>query len=180
MNLPARRECISLLKEHETPEHIIAHSIVTEKVCMHLGRKLKAHGIKINLQLLSRAGLLHDIAKFKTLHKDLLHGTEGEKILNELGFNEIARITKNHLLSRILVKGALQNWEDKIVYYADKRVVHDRIVSLDERFDYLRKRYGTISKEAMRSINAAYLPVKELEKQIFNKAKCDISLKGLM
>ena len=180
MNLPTRRECIALLKKHGTPGHIIAHSIVTEKVCVHLGKKLKAQGIKINLQLLSRAGLLHDIAKFKTLHKDVKHGIEGERILNELGFREIARITKNHGLGRIFAEGALQNWEDKIVYYADKRVTHDKIVSLDERFEYLRKRYGCISEDAMRSINAAYPFVKRLEKEIFNKAKCDISLKELM
>ena len=180
MKLPTRRECIALLKKHGNPEHIIAHSIATEKVCMHLGRKLKEQGIKINLQLLSRAALLHDIAKFKTLHKDVKHGIEGERILNELGFREIARITKNHGLGRIFVEGSLQNWEDKLVYYADKRVTHDKVVSLDERFDYLRKRYGCISEEAMRTINAAYLPVKELEKQIFNNAKCDISLKEMI
>ena len=180
MKLPTRKKCIELLRQHKNPEHIIAHSIVTEKVCVHLGRKLKAQGIKINLQLLSRAALLHDIAKFKTLHKDAKHGIEGEKILNELGFREIARITKNHGLSRIFVDGALQNWEDKIVYYADKRVTHDKIVSLEERFDYLRKRYGCISEDAMRTINSCYPLVKELEKQIFNNAKCDISLKELM
>ncbi len=180
MDLPTRKECIALLKKHENPKHIIAHCVVTEKVCMRLGKKLKAQGIKINLQLLSRAGLLHDIAKFKTLHADVKHGIEGERILNALGYKEIARITRNHGLGRIFVEGALQDWEDKIVYYADKRVTHDKIVSLDERFDYLRKRYGCISEEAMRTINSCYPLVKELEKQIFNKAKCNISLKGLV
>lgn len=180
MKLPTREECIALLKKHENPEHIIAHCIATEKVCMHLGRKLKVHGIKINLQLLSRAGLLHDIAKFKTLHKDVKHEIEGEKILNEFGYKEIARITRNHGLGRIFAEGALHEWEDKVVNYADKRVTHDKIVSLDERFDYLRKRYGILSEDAMRSINSAYPLVKELEREIFNKAKCDISLKELM
>jgi uncharacterized protein len=32
--------------------------------------------------------------------------------------------------------------EREIVFYADKRVMHDRIVSLDERIDDLVDRYG--------------------------------------
>ena len=32
--------------------------------------------------------------------------------------------------------------EDKIVFYSDKRVLHDKVVKLEKRFEYIHKRYG--------------------------------------
>ena len=69
-------------------------------------------------------------------------------------------------------------WEEKIVYYADKRVNHDKIVSLDERFDYLLKRYG-IEKGIRCTILKCRPFAIALEKEIFAEIKAGPELEGL-
>jgi HD superfamily phosphohydrolase YqeK len=56
--------------------------------------------------------------------------------------------------------------EAEIINYADKRVLHDRIVSLDERMSYIQERYGT-RPEHKRRIRLLWDKTKVLEKQIF-------------
>jgi len=56
-----------------------------------------------------------------------------------------------------------------IVYYADKRVNHDQIVSLEERFKYFRETYGEKDSKVMEKINKAEKPTFAIEKIIFDK-----------
>lgn len=179
MPLPSREQCIELLKQHKNPEHIIEHSLQVERIANYLARKLKERGLDIDLDLVSRAALLHDIAKFSTLNSDIRHGKVGQEILLEKGYPKIAQISREHALSEILRKGALQSWESRVVYYADKRVNDNKIVSLEERFGYLRERYGKKSKEIMDTINSCYAPTKALEEAIFKSAGVDKSLSEL-
>jgi hypothetical protein len=53
-----------------------------------------------------------------------------------------------------------------IINYADKRVLHDRIVSLDERMRYIQQRYGTQPEHEHR-IQMLWESTTALEKQIF-------------
>ncbi len=69
-------------------------------------------------------------------------------LLRELGFPSTAEIVEQHvIISNINPGGRLE--EREIVYYADKRVRHNGIVSLDERVADLIQRYGTT--EAIRT-----------------------------
>ena len=179
MNLPTREECLHMLREHKNPENIIEHSLMVNKIANYLAKKLNENGEKIDLDLVDRASLLHDIAKFISIDSDLWHGEKGYEILMEKGYPEIALITKEHALSEILKKGSLKSRESRIVYYADKRVNNEIIVSLKERFEYLRNRYGSKSKEIMDTINKCEKPCILLEEEIFKKAGVDKRLKEL-
>lgn len=179
MNLPTREECLQLLREYKNPENIIEHSLVVAKIANYLAKRLKEKGEDVDRDLVDRGALLHDIVKFITLNSDARHGKEGYKILMEKGYPAIALIAKEHALSEILKKGSLKSWESKIVYYADKRVNNERIVSLEERFKYLRERYGKSGKEIMDKINKCELPCILLEEEIFNKIDADKGLKEL-
>ena len=53
-----------------------------------------------------------------------------------------------------------------LVNYADKRVLHDRIVSLDDRMRYIQERYGT-QPEHKRRIELLWKKTAALEKHIF-------------
>ncbi len=179
MNLPTREECMQMLKEHNNPEHIIRHSLLVNRVAYFLAEKIKENNNAINLELVDRASLLHDVAKYRTLESDIRHGQAGHDILRERGFPEIAVIVKEHALSEILKKDSLKSLESKIVFYADKRVRQDTLVSLEVRFDYLRKKYGSKSKEIMGTINSCYAPCQKLEEELFGLAGTDKELKGL-
>ena len=87
---------------------------------------------------------MHDIVR----HKDN-HVVEGAKIIENLGYPEVAKVMRKHRLFK-LDNGAIQpkTIEEKIVFYADKRVKNTLVVSLKERYDDVRKRYdGDFSKE---------------------------------
>ena len=59
--------------------------------------------------------------------------------------------------------------EKEIVYYADKRVNHNRVVSLEERLNYLLVRYGRNEKVIHRLIKENFELCKAMEKKLFAK-----------
>ena len=61
--------------------------------------------------------------------------------MRELGYPDIAEIVEQHVIIHDLnLDGEIE--EREIVYYADKRVMHDAIVTLEERVHDLIQRYG--------------------------------------
>ena len=165
MKYPSREECLRDYLEIKTPQNIIEHVIVVNKVAVFLAKKLKKKGIKLNLRLVDKASLLHDLDKWLCINdKSLKHGFETEKMLAEKGYPEIGFYARQHVAELIL--GELKTWEEKIINYADKRVLHDQIVSLKERFDYINERYPAKDFEKRRKIiELSYV----LEKEIFSK-----------
>jgi len=91
------------------------------------------------------AALLHDITKTRSFVTKERHDTSGGELLRELGFPRIAEIVEQHVIIQNLnLDGVLE--EREIVYYADKRVLHDTIVTIDERVHDLMQRYGTVEE----------------------------------
>jgi uncharacterized hydantoinase/oxoprolinase family protein len=58
--------------------------------------------------------------------------------------------------------------EKEIVYYADKRVNHDQVVSLEERLSYILDRYGLNNIVRCQAIKKNYALCQELEKRMFS------------
>lgn len=178
MRMPARKECIEMLRSEGNPKNVIEHSIKVNQVANAVAQRLKKAGVELDLEAIDRASLLHDIAKFKTMNTEVRHGEEGYKILKKAGYPELGKIVKKHALDEIL-GGSLKTWEEKVVYYADKRVNGGKVVNLSERFNYLRGKYGKISIGVLMLINTSEPAVYRLEREIFNKIGSDISLRDL-
>jgi len=58
-----------------------------------------------------------------------------------LGYPEIGEIIRQHVMLDVC-RPDLPVSESEIVNYADKRVLHDRVVSLEQRLDYIKRKYG--------------------------------------
>jgi len=58
-----------------------------------------------------------------------------------------------------------------VVFYADKRVNHDRIVTLKEREDYILKRYGRDQEELCRKIKLNFRLCGQVEEKLFRQLK---------
>jgi uncharacterized protein len=164
--IPTRSECLAVLKEHGVPGNIVGHSIVVERVALFIGGQLILAGNELDEALLSAGALLHDVAKMRGLQEGRPHGELGAAATNDLGFVEVSSIVGQHVwLSDYADNGAID--EAKLVNYADKRVNHEEIVTLDERFEYLFVRYGSASDEARRRIAEMKRLTENVERQIF-------------
>ena len=157
-----------LWNKYQVPENIQKHSQKVTELALDLGQKLKSQGIEINLDLIYNSAMLHDIAKFLCLDCDTRHTYEGARILRKEGLEKEAEIVESHGLDTIIhYPERLNSWENKLVYYADKRVVHDQITSLEEKFKYMRKRYS----QHLDVINQSEEKIYKLEKEVFFKSK---------
>ena len=115
MKLPTRKQAMELLKGYKMPDNIIAHTMQVNKVSNFLARKINENGTKVNLDLVDRASILHDLDKHLTLGTNN-HSVLTRKILVEKGLPELADAAANHMLENILKKNGLQSIEEKIVY----------------------------------------------------------------
>lgn len=141
IRIPEEAACLELLLKYETPEHIIRHSQMVWLVGRLLGKGLLRRQVSLDMALLRASCLLHDIGKYPcVLDGTRYHDIRGGEILGEEGFPEVGRIVAQHVVLQAPAADRVR--EEHVVFYADKRVVHDKIVSLDERFDYLCDTYG--------------------------------------
>ena len=139
MKIPTKDECIKILKDSKVPDNIIAHANAVCDFSMKVAGVLEKRGIKVDRDLVAAAALLHDVKKLS--QND--HIEEGYSFLKSIGYSKVAQVVRKHGLQHIGDdKYEPRTWEEKIVFYADKRVKNDRFVSVDERFEYIKKRYN--------------------------------------
>lgn len=166
--LPSVVQCFQLMKQYEMLANIRAHSLMVARVARLIGRDLVRAGHDLSLELIVGAALLHDIAKTATLSTDQRHDELGREICLRHGFGELADIVAEHVV--------LKDWdteqrctEKEIVYYADKRVLHDEVVSLDARLDYIISRYGNGDEVLHAKIRRNFIQAHIIEERLFSE-----------
>ena len=165
--VPSRGLCIELLKRHHVPEHIIAHSLQVDRVARFLGNALNSDGEQLDMGLVEAAALLHDITKLDGIKTGRNHAKTGGELLESLGYPRVAEVVAHHVMVPHDPK-LIRVTEDELVNYADKRVMHDRIVTLEARYLDLTERYGQ-RPGSKPLIRAAMERAREIEEKIFNR-----------
>jgi len=201
-SLPTRKECLALLAEYHVPPHIVSHSNAVAKLAVFLAQRLNENSAVIDIELLERACLLHDMmrvfdfpepdykrfeqtlpeeekAKWRRLrakYKTSSHEDAACDILKEQ-YPALALAIKRHrYMSMLDEQGHPETWEEKLLYYADKRVMHETIVPLKERLAEGHKRnVFSHGSKAKSKINTAKVDpmIEEMEKEIFKKIGLD-------
>lgn len=201
-SLPTPKECLAILAEYHVPPHIISHSRTVAKLAVFLAQRLIEKGEEIDVELLQRAGLLHDMMrvndfkesdckrfeqnlpqqekeKWQRLHekyKSIPHELAAHEILKER-YPTLALTIKRHRYMAMLDEQDRPNsWEEKLLYYADMRVMHDKIVPLKQRLAEGHKRNVHMHGSAAQSkINTAKVDplIFQMEKEIFEKIGLD-------
>lgn len=137
MKIPTEEECLKILSDNNTPSNVIEHSKAVLKAALKLTEKVENKGKKVNKELIIAASLLHDITR---VEKD--HVNTGYELVKKLGYQEVAETIKKHGLHHcVKEEHKPKTTEEKIVFLADKHVVENKIVDIEKRFEYLRKRY---------------------------------------
>jgi molybdenum cofactor cytidylyltransferase len=113
----------------------IRHGVKVAKVAVAIGKALDIAGHKVDIEAVRAASILHDVAKGQRKHD-----IAGGKILRELGFGKVGDIVAVH--SDLAGGNVSLSLESKIVYLADKIVEGEQLVSLEERYDSSKRRFG--------------------------------------
>lgn len=140
---PSDMQCFAFWDEYDMLPHIREHSLGVARVATTLALAGVRAGIVLDVQTVRASALLHDIAKTYTIR----HGGNH----SQLGGAWMQERTGNPLLAMGIIHHVHWPWAVDVrayflpmaIIYGDKRVRHDTVVTLDERFDDLYSRYGT-------------------------------------
>jgi len=164
--LPTYADCLSLIAAHGMLPNIREHSFRVMQVAELLGQALTEAGFELHLPLISTGALLHDLGKTACLGTPHNHAQWGAEILAGLGYAELAQVVREHVRLEDGADDPRPLREAEVVNYADKRVLHTRVVSLAERFADLKERYGR-TPEALVRIAAMAVKSQTLEEKLF-------------
>jgi putative nucleotidyltransferase with HDIG domain len=172
-NIPSRDECMDLMEEYGMLPNIVEHSRQVMHVSLAIVEQLQNRA-GIDRERVLAGALLHDITKTRSLKTKERHDASGGVLLRERGYVRIAEIVEQHVVLRDFnPHGDLE--EREIVFYADKRVMHDKVVTLDERIADLIQRYGK-TEEIRRRILENLSSVYAVEDKIARALNTDIDL----
>ncbi len=163
------------MEEYEMLDNIRAHSVMVARVAkvllLHLTDSHNGSNHPLPAEDLVISGaLLHDIAKTPCLNQRCDHARQGRDVCLKHGYPEIAEIVREHvILMDFSPERYAKGWffAKELVYYADKRVRHDEVVSLTERLEYIVERYGNNDPERYQIIQENFNKCQELEEYIF-------------
>ena len=166
LTIPSRHDCLALMAAHAMLPNIREHSLRVTQVAVYLGEALAAAGFSLHLPLIEAGALLHDLGKTPCLGTGQNHAEWGGAVLAELGYHQVARIVREHVYLAMDPASGKPPRETEVVNYADKRVLHTRVVTLSQRFSDLLERYGR-TPEARTRLAALEIKVQALEDKLF-------------
>jgi putative nucleotidyltransferase with HDIG domain len=173
--IPSIAQCLALMDQYAMLDNIRAHSLTVAKVARSLLMGItetRESGRNVpDTDLVLAGALLHDIAKTPCLDNKCDHARIGRDICLEHGYPAIGEIVREHV---VLKDFSIDRYAQgiflakEIVYYADKRVRHDSIVSLHERMAYIIERYGNQDNFRHQQIEENFQRCQILEHHLFS------------
>jgi putative nucleotidyltransferase with HDIG domain len=154
------------MEAHGMLPNIREHSFRVMEVASFLGEALTEAGFDLHLPLVTVGALLHDLGKTSCLGTLTNHAELGAGILEELSYPHLAQVVREHVHLDANIRDPRPLREAEVVNYADKRVLHEEVVTLEARFADLKVRYGRTS-EALARIHATEVKSRALEEKIF-------------
>ena len=165
MHIPTKDQCYQLISQMEMMDHIVVHSLQVCRVATFLTDHLNKQHNRLNFDLIRSAALLHDITKTRSFKTREDHALTGGEYLSDCGYPEIGDLIRQHVkLDKYSNTGTIR--EAEVLNYADKRVLHDEIVALDIRLEYILERYAETPEHRDR-IYLLWQKTKEMENKLF-------------
>lgn len=173
MQIPSLDLCLSLMDDYGMLANIRHHSLVVASLSEEIRLGLAAFNPdqpQADQRLVITGALLHDIAKTPCLHEHCNHAELGAQICQHHGFPELAEIVADHVRLRDFDPERYKNGRftaTEIVYYADKRVLHHHVVSLEKRLEDILERYSFGKLERAQLIRENFNSCVLLEQYLF-------------
>ena len=165
IQIPTREQCYQMIAQMKMMDHIVVHSLQVCRVATFLTQQLIQRNYRLNFELIQAAALLHDITKTRSFKTRENHAQTGGEYLADCGYPEIGNLIRQHVrLDNYSATAQLTDAE--VLNYADKRVLHDEIVGLDRRLDYILDRYAETAEHQER-IYQLWQKTRDMETKIF-------------
>ena len=148
-------------------DHIVLHSMQVCRVATYITDYLVGQHTHLNAKMIRSAALLHDITKTRSFDTVEDHALTGGQFLSDRGYPEVGDLVRQHVVLDEYNATKIPA-EAEILNYADKRVLHDEIVDLDRRLDYILERYAKKAEHRKR-IYLLWEKTKYLENRIFSE-----------
>lgn len=173
--VPDREECRALWDKYAMPDHIRAHSTLVAAFAAHLATLLAEQGAAVHVPSVLASGLLHDLGKFYTITHGGSHGQLGGAwVMSETRNPHIAQGVLHHVRWPWAVDETVDSWLlAYCIIYADKRVMHDAVVSAEERYEDLLLRYG-VTENARTRITTSHNQGLEIEAALSRRIKVSL------
>lgn len=174
-HIPSISDCLLWFDRYAMLDNIRAHSILVAQVAGvlvdSLARTGKSPGPLPNRDLTIAGALLHDIAKTLCIRTGCHHAEVGRQICDDLGYPQIGEIVAEHVVLHRFTVDLYQHGvygAKEMVFYADKRVRHDKVVPLASRLEYILERYGEGDQIKENKIRLNFQRTLDLEKFLFS------------
>lgn len=137
--IPTIEDCQRLFTRYRVSEGVIRHGWAVANTAKKLARYLNERGgCFLNIELITAAGLLHDLAKGQPNHAQ-----RGAAILEKEGFPAVAHLVAAHMdLGLDFEKDYLKIDEKAVVYLVDKIIDQEHIGSIEGRFSKAFEKYA--------------------------------------
>lgn len=190
ITLPSQQKCLDLFKEYKVPKIIFSHCLMVQKVAVFLAEKCLESGNRIDIELVEKAAMLHDLFKMVSIsnlgeskfHKNDFSSEEVEmwKSLRDkypnMHENDVSYLFFKENYPELAM--ALRNisnpfeeertFEEELVHYADARVLRNEVVTLKQRFDYLKEAYPYMGNDYWET---QIKKISDFESKLMNKIK---------
>lgn len=134
-DVPGEQECLAILDRFKVSPEITAHARLVTDLARKLALLLNEAGLDLDLDLITAAGLLHDLAKGQRNHAQA-----GAEALTQLAYPRVAEVVSLHM---DLPPGQGPGLDEvQIIYLADKLTQGDRLVPLSERLKACLDRFA--------------------------------------
>jgi 5'-deoxynucleotidase YfbR-like HD superfamily hydrolase len=151
-----KEDILAFYKEFRVPKHVIGHMETVSKISTTIADRFIEKGIPIDKDLLEKAALLHDTIRvcdfrdFKpetfpqeTTQVDIDFWLKLREKYGEIGhvkaIAHILKVRNETALANLVEKhdfkevNNLKTWEEKILYYADKRADGNKVADIETR-----------------------------------------------
>lgn len=189
IELPSLAQIREWQEELLLPEHVVRHCEAVMRATELLSEHLLKNGRLVRPALAKTAALVHDLFRFLDFRPEghrsefatnspvqqklwqpwrerypLSHEAACAAFLREEGYDALASVVATHGVKES--PGANATTEQRLVYYADKRIMEEKPVTLDERYADFRTRYND-GKPPTKEQSLWLQQSKDCEKQLF-------------
>ncbi|XXJ19128.1 HD domain-containing protein [Desulfovibrio caledoniensis] len=172
--VPNDAQCAGYWEAFSMLEHVTEHSRMVADVASCLAQRAAEMGLAVDVPTVRASALLHDLAKTYCIRHGGNHSQLGGAWVMELTGNPVIACGVTHHVYWPFALDLARYFTPLAVLYADKRVNHNRLVSIGDRFEDLIVRYG-IPLNLQDSISETKRQALELEQLLCDTLEVDLN-----